>query len=162
MKKRGSGVLFHLTSLPSNFGIGDMGPWSYKFADFLSESEQSYWQILPLNPTEVFHGNSPYHSASAFALNPLLISPEILIQDGYLMEEELAPLQEFPSRKTDYRLVTAYKDRLFERAFEHFKTKGTVDEYKQFCSENAYWLDDYEEFVAEYPVGMPYRSYGPQ
>jgi 4-alpha-glucanotransferase len=169
MRKRGSGILLHLTSLPSSFGIGDMGPWSHKFVDFLFESEQSYWQILPLNPTEGFHGNSPYHSASAFALNPLLISPELLIQDGLLMEEELTPLQEFPSRKIDYRLVTAYKDRLFERAFEHFKTKGKMDEYEQFCSENAYWLDDFLLFTSlkshfcgqvwtKWPVGLRDRD----
>ena len=80
---RGSGVLFHLTSLPSHFGIGDMGPSAYRFADFLHASGQRYWQILPLNPTNPVSGNSPYQSISAFACNPLLLSPEIMIRDGF-------------------------------------------------------------------------------
>src|SRR3990170_468348 len=73
MKRRGSGILLHVTSLPSNYGIGDLGPWAYRFTDFLSESKQSFWQILPLNPTNLAFGSSPYSSPSAFAGNPLLI-----------------------------------------------------------------------------------------
>ncbi len=69
MKRRGSGILLHITSLPSPYGIGDMGPWAYKFADFLSQAKQHYWQILPLNPVDPIYGNSPYHSISAFANN---------------------------------------------------------------------------------------------
>ena len=96
MKGRGSGILLHLTSLPSLFGIGDLGPWAHKFADFLAETKQSYRQILRLNPTDLGHGSSPYHSTSAFARNPLLISPELLLQDGLLVQEDLTEQADFP------------------------------------------------------------------
>ncbi|MEJ2100903.1 MAG: 4-alpha-glucanotransferase, partial [Desulfobacterales bacterium] len=75
MNRRSSGILLHLTSLPGPFGIGDMGPQAYRFADFLAETQQSFWQILPLTPIDRDHDYSPYHSLSAFAGNPLLISP---------------------------------------------------------------------------------------
>ncbi|MDP2967990.1 MAG: 4-alpha-glucanotransferase, partial [Deltaproteobacteria bacterium] len=79
MTQRGSGILLHITSLPSSFGIGDLGPSAYQFADFLTRTKQSYWQVLPLNPTDLACGNSPYSSPSAFAGNTLLISPELLM-----------------------------------------------------------------------------------
>ena len=81
---RGSGILLHITSLPSSCGIGDLGPEAYRFVDFLAETSQKFWQILPLNPTEPVHQHSPYASNSAFALNPLLVSPETLVRDGLL------------------------------------------------------------------------------
>jgi 4-alpha-glucanotransferase len=148
MNRRGSGILLHLTSLPSAFGIGDLGPWAYNFADFLAESGQSYWQILPLNPTDSMHGNSPYHSPSAFAFNPLLISPEVLIREGWLMQNDIEPLDEFAPGKTDYKSVTSLKNRFFDRAFERFKTKRKVEEYDLFCSANAFWLNDFSLFSA--------------
>ena len=76
MFNRGSGVLLHITSLPSVYGIGDLGPEAYRFADFLDTAKQRYWQVLPLNPTDPIYGNSPYSSISAFAGNTLLISPD--------------------------------------------------------------------------------------
>ena len=85
MKTRRSGILLHITSLPSPDGIGDLGPGAYRFADFLADAGQSIWQILPLNPTSSASGNSPYSSFSAFAGNPLLISPERLLEEGYLV-----------------------------------------------------------------------------
>ncbi len=88
MKERGAGVLLHVTSLPSRYGIGDLGPWAYKFADFLAETRQSYWQMLPLNPTAPVYGNSPYSSISTFACNTLLISPDMLVGDGLLDRKE--------------------------------------------------------------------------
>ena len=81
---RRSGILLHVTSLPSRFGIGDLGPEAYRFADFLHRSGQRLWQILPLVPTDTLKGNSPYSSSSAFAGNPLLISPERLVEEGFL------------------------------------------------------------------------------
>jgi 4-alpha-glucanotransferase len=75
MNTRGSGILLHITSLPSPFGIGDLGPQAYKFAEFLFQAQQSYWQVLPLNPTDQACGNSPYSSISAYAGNTMLISP---------------------------------------------------------------------------------------
>ena len=88
MKRRASGILLHPTSLPSPFGIGDMGSWAYRFVDFLSSCMQSYWQILPLNPTDLAHGNAPYHSNSAFAANSLLISLDLLANEGLLDEAD--------------------------------------------------------------------------
>ena len=148
MKGRGSGVLLHLTSLPSPFGIGDMGPWAYKFIDFLAESKQSYWQILPLNPTNLEHGNSPYYSTSAFACNALLISPELLVQDGLLDQQDLSHLDKFPEERVDYYKAKAYKEKLLHQAFEHFKTRKEPHEYEDFRAQNAQWLDDYALFTA--------------
>jgi 4-alpha-glucanotransferase len=148
MKGRGNGLLLHLTSLPSPFGIGDLGPWAYKFIDFLAEAKQSYWQILPLNPTDLGHGNSPYHSASAFAGNPLLISPELLFQDGLLNQEDLSGQGKFSEARVDYLEATSFKGRLFHRAFEHFKTSEENHDYEEFRAQNAHWLDDYALFMA--------------
>src|SRR5579884_2913581 len=100
MKRRGSGILLHITSLPSPYGIGDLGPWAYKFVDFLSETKQSFWQILPLNPTSGGFGNSPYSSPSAFAGNPLLISPDLLVEDGLLLKSDIEDDSPFPDRKS--------------------------------------------------------------
>jgi 4-alpha-glucanotransferase len=147
MKGRGSGILLHLTSLPSPFGIGDMGSWAYKFADFLAETKQRYWQILPLNPTDLEHGNSPYHSASAFAFNPLLISPELLLRDGLLQKEDLQPFSTFPEDRVDYPMVTASKEMLLLRAVEHFRAKTKSQDYEQFCLQNGHWLDDFSLFM---------------
>ncbi|UCF57302.1 MAG: 4-alpha-glucanotransferase [Deltaproteobacteria bacterium] len=148
MKGRGSGILLHLTSLPSPFGIGDLGPWAHKFADFLAETKQSYWQILPLNPTDLGHGSSPYHSTSAFACNPLLISPELLLQDGLLVQEDLNEQADFPEERVDYSKATAYKHKLLHLAFERFVGKKDTHEYEEFCEEHTEWLEDYALFVA--------------
>jgi 4-alpha-glucanotransferase len=148
MKRRGNGLLLHLTSLPSPFGIGDMGPWAYKFIDFLAGAKQSYWQILPLNPTDLRHGNSPYHSASAFAGNPLLISPELLFQDGLLNQEDLSGQGKFSEARVDYYEARSFKEGLLHQAFEHFKTSKEKHGYEEFRVQNAYWLDDYALFRA--------------
>ena len=147
MKQRGSGILLHITSLPSPYGIGDMGPWAYRFADFLSQTKQRFWQILPLNPTDPIYGNSPYHSISAFANSLLLISPERMVDDGFLSREDLKPVPDFPKRRVDYRQVIAYKEKLFHCAYECFKEREN-GEYEQFCSENGHWLEDFALFIA--------------
>jgi 4-alpha-glucanotransferase len=147
-KKRGSGILLHLTSLPSAFGIGDLGPWAYRFSDFLAESNQRYWQCLPLNPTGVESGNSPYHSTSAFAFNPLLISPELLVQEGFLSREDLAPIPGFDEESVDYPEVTAYKERLLSNAFERFSRGPEPSDYRIFCDRNRSWLDPFALFTA--------------
>ncbi len=90
---RSSGILVHPTSLPGQFGIGDIGPEAYKFVDFLKSTGQKLWQILPLGPTG--YGNSPYACYSAFAGNPNLISPEVLLEDGFLDEDDLQNIPEF-------------------------------------------------------------------
>ena len=148
LNRRGSGILLHFTSLPSPFGIGDFGPWAYRFADFLAETKQTYWQCLPLNPTDIEYGNSPYHSPSAFACNPLFISPELLIQEGLLTEAELEPLPSFSSGRVDFELVVCYKQRLLGLAHDRFKKDGLNEEYRSFCSQQNSWLDDFALFVA--------------
>ena len=89
MNIRGSGLLLHITSLYTRFGIGDLGPAAYDFIRFLSLSGQQYWQILPVYPTDPAYDNSPYHALSTFAGNPLLISPDLLVADGYLETDDL-------------------------------------------------------------------------
>jgi 4-alpha-glucanotransferase len=148
MNKRANGILLHITSLPSPFGIGDMGPEAYRFADFLAKGKQGFWQILPLNPTERIYGNAPYHSISAFAGNPLLISPDILVQDGFLTSEDCKPLPKESTGRVDYEIVVPYKEKLFNIAYEHFAKIKDRDEYEQFCTQNASWLDDFALFVA--------------
>src|SRR5438105_4265520 len=91
---RTSGILLHPTSLPGSFGIGDFGPAAYQFADFLTEAEQSLWQVLPLGPTG--YGDSPYQCFSAFAGNPLLISPEYLMKEGLLSNDDLRAVPQLP------------------------------------------------------------------
>lgn len=147
MKRRGSGILLHITSLPSQYGIGDLGPRAYEFVDFLAQAQQHFWQILPLNPTDITYDNSPYHTMSAFAYNPLLISPERMIDQGLLKRDEV-PLPRFTAERVDYKKVIAYKKRLFHRAYEKFKNRGKDHYYERFCSHQAYWLDDFALFVA--------------
>jgi len=148
MAGRGSGVLLHITSLPSPFGIGDLGSSAYAFADWLAETKQRFWQILPLNPTDLAYGNSPYHGTSAFAGNKLLLSPELLVQEGFLNQEDLDTTPPFPEETVDFRAVVEHKSLLFQKAYERFKTGKEPEAYQQFCTENAFWLDDFAHFVA--------------
>ncbi|MDH5467764.1 MAG: 4-alpha-glucanotransferase [Candidatus Aminicenantes bacterium] len=148
MKKRGSGILFHITSLPSSFGIGDLGPWAYTFVDFLAEAKQAYWQILPFNPTAPAFGNSPYNSYSAFACNPLLLSPELMVREGLLAEEDIIPDKRLRSKRVDYNSVVAFKRKLFQTAFQRFKESKDKSDYEKFCKENTSWLDDLALFLA--------------
>lgn len=147
MTLRSSGILLHLTSLPSESGIGDMGPEAYRFAGFLSNARQQYWQILPLNPTDAAHGHSPYHSMSAFAGNPLLISPRLMLQSGEVTRSDLTSAGGFKAGHIDYSAIRKYKMRLFRRAFERFRSRQPSDAYQQFCHCSA-WLDDYALFKA--------------
>lgn len=149
MNRRGSGILLHISSLPSPYGIGDLGPGAYRFADFLEETRQCLWQILPLNPTSTAHGNSPYSSFSAFAGNPLFISPDVLLTDGLLSVSDIEELPSIPDDKVDYETVTEHKNKLFHRAFERYRDNiGQDYEFERFCIENANWLDDYALFMA--------------
>lgn len=149
MKRRGSGILLHITSLPSSFGIGDIGPQAYCFADFLSKTRQSFWQILPIHPTSLLQENSSYSSPSAFAGNPLLISPEAMIKEGFLSRSDLKSIPSFPQNRVDYRRVTKYKKTLFNTAYQNFKSRreGNWD-FEHFCQENGDWLDDYALFTS--------------
>jgi len=143
MAHRTSGILLHITSLPSPFGIGDLGPQAYQVADFLAQAKQSYWQVLPLNLTDQACGNSPYSSPSAFAGNPLLISPELLAESGLLKKREIEEIPSFPAGRCDYASVIPYKSGLLRRAFVAFKTdKKEKNAFETFCYENGEWLED--------------------
>ena len=149
MGKRGSGILLHITSLPSPYGIGDFGAGAYRFADFLAEANQSFWQILPLNQTCTAYGNSPYSSFSTFAGNTLFISPDLMVEDGILLKSDIEDHPEFPNERVDYRTVTKYKEEIFRIAFE--KNRDSLAEhhgFNRFCNENLYWLEDYSLFVS--------------
>lgn len=149
MKKRGSGILLHITSLPSPYGIGDLGAGAYIFVDFLAEANQSFWQILPLNQTCPVYGNSPYSSFSAFAGNSLLISPELMVEDGFLSKADIEGPPAFPKERINYTSVTKYKEIILGVAFEKSKDKLEHNhEFKEFCSENSGWLDDYSLFIS--------------
>lgn len=149
MKRRASGILLHITSLPSPYGIGDLGLAAYNFADFLAETKQGFWQFLPLNPTRIKFGNSPYSSPSAFAGNPLLISLLHLVEDGFLSKSDIEGPPAFCKNRVDYLAVTKYKERLFSKAFNNFKNRKKEDyEFGQFCRENGHWLEDYALFLA--------------
>ena len=125
--ERASGILLHPTSLPGRFGIGDLGAESYGFADFLDAAKQKLWHVLPLGPTGP--QNSPYQSTSAFAGNPLLISPEKLREEGYLRRRDLAKVPRFPSTRVDFHGVKAYKEGLFRLAFRDFSETKAYAEF---------------------------------
>jgi len=147
--KRASGVLLHITSLPSPFGVGDFGPGAYRFADFLAAARQTYWQILPLTATSLVYGNSPYDSYSAFAGNPLLVSPEAIVDDGLLRPQDFEERPAVPGERVEYKTALPYKMRLLEKAFERYQARGSNDIiFEKFCHEQADWLEDYSLFVA--------------
>jgi 4-alpha-glucanotransferase len=149
MKVRSSGILLHITSLPSPYGIGDLGSSAYAFVDFLKRTGQCIWQLLPLNPTNMAHANSPYSSNSAYAGNPLLINPDLLVRDGYLRKKDLKTDDVFREDRVDFHQVTNYKHRILNAAYDLFMSKNRKPvEYEQFYKEEAYWLDDFALFVA--------------
>lgn len=162
MDSRGSGILLHITSLPSSYGIGDLGQAAYTFVDFLGETGQSYWQILPLNLTCIHYGNSPYSSYSAFAGNPLLVSPEQMVEEGFLLQSDIVNHPTFPAKKVNYQKVTGYKYKILSIAYERSKATLQKDpEFQRFCRENSSWLDDYVLFMAlkEYFQGVEWCNW---
>src|SRR5262245_40389089 len=145
---RASGVLLHVTSLPSNYGIGDVGPTALKWVDRLHEASQSWWQALPLGPTG--YGNSPYQSLSSFAGNWLLLSPDRLIEDGLLKAGDVAG-RNFPEGVVDYDAVISFKLGLIEKVAANFQARAPAEmksAFDQFRNEQAHWLDDYALFRA--------------
>src|SRR4030042_2496841 len=105
--KRSSGILMHPSSFPGKFGIGDFGPQAYSFIDFLAKSEIGWWEVLALGPTG--YGDSPYQSFSTFAGNPYLISPNLLLSENLLSEEDLGVLPKFSAKRVDYEAVIGWK-----------------------------------------------------
>lgn len=146
---RSSGILLHPTSFPSRYGIGDLGIEAYHYIDFLVRSGQRYWQMLPLNPPSV--GNSPYMSFSAMAGNPLLISPDLLLEKGLLSEEDLYDVPEFPLDYVDFEKVIAWKIPILRKASQNFAQKAPPvmrRRFDGFCQGKAHWLEDYALFMA--------------
>jgi len=187
LRKRASGILMPITSLPSEYGIGDFGPAAYEFADFLKDAGQSFWQILPLNYTTAKTRYSPYNCFSAFAGNPLLISPQLLYREGLLEKGQIKPVPAFPHSAVDYARVSSYKTELLNLAFERFAAlrrsslvarrsghgpRATGHDFEEFCRANKFWLEDFATFAAlargflksakggwcEWPSGLRNRS----
>jgi len=147
LKYRLGGILLHPTSLPGKFGIGDIGSEFYRFIDFLNSSKQQLIQILPLGPTG--YGNSPYQSFSAFAGNPLLISPEKLIDIGLLTFDEISS-PNFLKEKVEFGKVIDFKSELLLLAFANYQKKPSSlqTQYNLFLENHHYWLDDYALFMS--------------
>ena len=145
MKKRASGILLHISSLPSNYGIGSLGRSAYEFVDMLAESGQKYWQILPVGPT--LYGDSPYQSPSAFAGNPYFIDLDLLIDDGILSRDECNSLfWGGDAERVDYGALYEGRCVIFDLIANRFD-RGD-DSFAAFCDNNFRWLDDYAVFAA--------------
>ena len=145
---RASGLLLHVTSLPSPYGIGDVGPTAVAWVDRLHETGQGWWQALPLGPTG--YGDSPYQSLSSFAGNPLLISPDWLIEDGLVRAADCAGCS-FSPTTVDFDAVKRFKFALLETAWKNFSTGARSDlrpDFEHFGNDHAHWLDDYALFRA--------------
>jgi 4-alpha-glucanotransferase len=146
---RVSGLLLHPTSLPGRLGIGDLGPEAHRFLDFLQAAGQRVWQVLPLGPTG--YGDSPYQCFSAMAGNPLLVSPERLIEEGWLTPDDLAPLEGLPRERADFDRLIEPRRALLARAFRRFGSNATAAHraaFDAFCAAQAWWLDDFCLFMA--------------
>jgi 4-alpha-glucanotransferase len=146
---RSSGILLHPTSLPGPCGIGNFGPVAYAWVDWLARAHQKLWQVLPLGPTG--YADSPYAALSSFALNPLLISPQLLVEQGDLDVDGLAGAPAFPASRVDYGAVIAWKQPLLERAAHRFLAHASADRrdaYDRFCAAHAAWLDEFVLFIA--------------
>jgi len=144
---RASGLLLHVTSLPSPYGIGDLGPEAFAWVDRLHDAGQSWWQALPLGPTG--YGNSPYQPLSSFAGNALIISPELLIVEGLLNPSNCAG--QFAPGNVDYASVIPFKEGLLRATWSRFRqiARGDVRrQFEEFCSAQESWLDDYALFRA--------------
>ncbi|MCB1057958.1 MAG: 4-alpha-glucanotransferase [Acidobacteria bacterium] len=151
MRRRTAGLLLHPTSLPGPFGIGDLGPRALDFLDWAERAGQQLWQVLPLGPT---HGSgAPYGCLSAFAGNPLLLSPELLHRQGLLGTADLRSLPDFPSDRVDFQRVGPWKQRLLRRSWEIFRERGTPGQRQRLEAfrqdpEQRSWLDDWTLFAA--------------
>ena len=156
---RQSGILLHPTSLPGPFGIGDLGPAAHSFVDWLAEAGQTLWQILPLTPVD--STGSPYQSSSAFAGNPLLISPEGLAECGLL--DNCDTPAGLCAEKVEYEKITAWKTALLRTAYANFRRRPLPETYLQFCGEAGGWLDEYALFMAlkEYHAGAAWTEWEP-
>jgi len=146
---RVAGILLHPTSLPGPNGIGELGDEARGFLDFLHETRQGLWQVLPLGPTG--YGDSPYQCFSAFAGNPLLVSLELLRKDGLLSASDFEGRPALPAHEVDFGAVKAFKQPLLVKACSSFEKKAEPsrrEAFEAFCREHASWLDDFGLFMA--------------
>ena len=157
MQLRTSGVLLHFSSLPSKYGIGDFGPEAHAFARLLARTGQALWQFLPLNPTSPGIGNSPYSSPSAFAGNTLFISPELLLEEGFVTQGDLDAVNAetfffydgASASRVDYNRVHRQRDALLRKAFARNEAALNTDaSFAAFVSENHHWLEEYARFAS--------------
>jgi len=147
--RRSSGVLLHPTSLPGGYGIGDLGPAALEFVDLLALGKQRLWQVLPLGPTG--YGDSPYQCFSAFAGNPLLISPDRLLEEGLLTAADVGATSPLPTDTVDFPAVIAHREALWPRVLERFDAAGASprrERFERFRLTQANWLNDYALFMA--------------
>ncbi|HEY0433474.1 MAG TPA: malto-oligosyltrehalose synthase, partial [Chitinophagaceae bacterium] len=151
VSQRRAGVLLHITSLPSDFAIGDLGPEAYRFADMLQSAKQSVWQILPVNPVDPAQGNSPYSSISASAGNPLMISPVMLQEDGLLTTDEVNQLKPGPTNHTDFHTAKDIRDKAFDLVWKRLQSsfpESLRKSFDEFRLRESNWLDDYCLYLA--------------
>ncbi|RFZ85052.1 malto-oligosyltrehalose synthase [Mucilaginibacter terrenus] len=146
---RSAGVLMHITSLPSAYGIGDLGSQAYRFAQMLHDSCQQYWQILPLNATSAGDGHSPYSSYSSQAGNTLLISPEQLHKDGLLSNDDLKAAKIPATNQVDFKKAEEIKTALLDKAWENFNgsNHALLNQFEEFCTKEASWIEDYALYL---------------
>jgi len=145
--KRRSGVLLHPTSLPGKHGIGDLGKEAFDFIDFLNETGQTLWQVLPLGPTG--YGDSPYASFSTHAGNPMIISPQILKEQGYLCDNDFKDEPASSKNNVNFGELIPWKNTLLAKAASVFHQKSIKEQkFIDFCSEEAHWLSDFSIFMA--------------
>jgi 4-alpha-glucanotransferase len=156
---RSSGVLLHPTSLPGPFGIGDLGPEAYRFVECLHEAGQKIWQILPLGPPG--RGNSPYQCLSSYGGNPMLISPELLVERGYLSPADIENPPHFPGAYVEFDQVQKYKTSLLRKAFAGF---SETPEFREFEKRAACWLDPFSRFMGLKAANedRPWPQFDPQ
>ncbi len=147
--KRSSGILLHPTSLPGPYGIGDIGPWAHRWIDFLAGAGCGLWQVLPIGPTG--YGDSPYQCFSSFAGNPLLISPDLLLNEDLLHPDDLCDRPSLPDDRVDFGQLIPWKSGVLDRSFirfQHTKSPKLSAEMEQFRQEQSTWLEDYALFMA--------------
>ncbi|MBF0571551.1 MAG: 4-alpha-glucanotransferase [Candidatus Omnitrophica bacterium] len=149
MNQRASGILLHLTSVSNPYSIGDLGRGAIEFVDFLYESGQRWWQMLPIGPTG--QDDSPYQSMSAFGGNPLLVSPDRLVEQGFLDKSDIEFYVPSSNGQVNYLAAQGFRLRLLRKAFENFEKNKNVDRESRldnFMREEAYWLEDFSLFLA--------------
>jgi 4-alpha-glucanotransferase len=161
--QRSAGVLLHPTSLPGLDGLGDVGPQAYRWIDWLANTGCTLWQVLPLGPTGF--GDSPYQCFSAFAGNPYLVSPELLLQDGLLTADDLDDRPEFPADHVDFGPVIHWKLKLLDRAYERYLADPAPlrVQFESFQAQEGSWLNDFALFMSikEAQSGVAWEHWPP-